>query len=131
MIRTAIKRRLIELHIGYTTLSDMAGVPFNTLRRFANNEIGIDYDDMIKCFKCLGLSIGFKQVGTSVTQPEQIRHKIRGILSTRNIKVRDLAIFCSINYCTLSSWLNGKRQIQSIYFEKILVSLNMGIYPIS
>ena len=130
MIRTAINNQMEAKHLNTTMLSAVTGISVPSLTRFLSGEVTADFDNVLCIMKVLGLGFGYKRVGVAVKEASDVRTMVSDILHQRSIKTKDLSILCGVNYCTLSSWLGGKRKITLSNLESILNAVGLTPLPI-
>lgn len=127
MIRTAIRKQIGKQHLDIATLAPVAGISAMSLHKYLIGKVSIEYDPAIKLMVALGISFGYKRVGVAIHSADNCRTYIQNILTERSIKTHNLSVLTGVNYCTLSSWLNGKRQITLKNLELVLKALGLEV----
>lgn len=126
MISQTIYNQMKAQGVGYKALGAAVGIEPDKIKRFVHHEVELTFNEIIPILDALNIGFGYKEVGVALEPANNLREKIRSILDNRGIRLRDLAILCDVNYCTLSSWMNGKRQLRCQHLEKVLCSLGLA-----
>lgn len=128
MIREDIYKRMVVRGVSQTDMCKELGVTLQNFNAFVRGGRSIPLASLFSVMDYLRLAFSINDDGAdNVVAPKEIIRYIRLYIRRKYRFAKQFAEECGVSISTITTFINGKRDLTSTTFEKILTAMNAKI----
>lgn len=128
MIQESIKDRIQKLGLTQKKVCDDLGLIAQNFNGYLKGSRAIPFETLSSLMTYLRLGL-FEPVSKTYTAMKNAQFIIKDKVDNEKLKLKDIAAKACVDQSTISSFLNGHRDISAKSFESILIALEFQIKP--
>lgn len=129
MVREAILQKISDKGISQAKLCETLNITKQNFSSFLTGRRSLPFQTVVDVFRYLGLSVGPISKGYASQDASHISSILSSRLDSLDLSLKGFSALCGIHQSTISSFLNGKRNISTKNLERIVNALRFSILP--
>lgn len=127
MIREKIRARMREQGVTQKTLCEDMGITLQNFSTYLSGARGIPFSRLLTVLDYLGLTFRLGEADGTTANGNGLRALVELAIKCRGMKLKEYAAESGIHYSTLSSFINGRRNLSCECLEAVVEQLGIEL----